>query len=78
MGSRLVELDLSANRIGDEGLLALATALGGNEFLEVLRLARNRIGDKRMGALARAVECHRALRCLDLSCNTIRFVIDCP
>lgn len=35
-GSRLVELELSANRIGDEGLLALATELGMNEFLQVL------------------------------------------
>jgi hypothetical protein len=42
-------------------------------FLQVLLLARNRIGDKRMGALARAVGRHRALRCLDLSCNAIRF-----
>ena len=39
-GSRLVELELSANRIGDEGLLALATELGMNEFLQVLRTAR--------------------------------------
>ena len=72
-GSKLIELDLSGNGIGDDGLHRLAAELKSNEYLETLKLSRNRIGNARLPTLSACIGKHPALRVLDLSGNHISF-----
>ena len=72
-GSKLVDVDLSGNGIGDDGMNELAKELAKNEYLEKLRLGRNRISNKRMNALGSALGGHPVLRTLDLSHNLISY-----
>ena len=76
-GTRLLEVDLGGNNIGDDGMNSLATELLKNEFLEKLILPHNRIGNKRMKALATALAKHENLRVLDLSHNLLSFAGAC-
>lgn len=76
--SRLVDLDVSGNAIGDDGLFSIASELKaqatqGLDFLETLKVGRNRIGNARMPVVAQVLEKHKALRTLDLSHNNVTF-----
>ena len=72
-GSKLYDIDLSGNGIGDEGLNEIAKEMGKNEYLEKLNLSRNRITNKRMGNLGAALGTHPVLRVLNLSHNLIGY-----
>ena len=73
-GSKLVDIDLSGNQIGDDGLFEIARELKKNEYLESLTLQRNRIvGNRRLATLAEAISEHPTLRNLDLAHNRIGF-----
>ena len=72
-GSKLVDVDLSGNHIGDDGVHALSKELVKNEYLERLKLSRNYLTNKRMPQLGEALGMHPALRSLDLSHNLIGY-----
>lgn len=63
---RLVELDVGANRLADEGGLKLADLLGSNGSLRIVDGAHNRLGSRGLCALAAATRAHPALRTLRL------------
>src|SRR5262249_46439341 len=65
-GGPLRHLYLSANRLGDEGVRALAPGLRDNRTLLTLSLASNGIGPDGARALADALTGHPNLRDLDL------------
>lgn len=65
------ELNLSGNKIGDKGVIALGGALRTNTTLSTLYLSGNRIGDLGGRALEEAIRTSRTLRMLDLRHNQI-------
>ena len=65
-------LILSRNKIGDEGVRAIAHALQGCEVLSVLDLSGNCIGDAGARAIAHALRGCEVLSVLDLSGNGIQ------
>lgn len=70
-------LELTVNRIGDAGAIALAKTPNRNTSgLRCLSLGRNRIGNAGAKALANALsssECKSALDCLDLDHNRVAY-----
>jgi NLR family CARD domain-containing protein 3 len=73
--SKLQQLELNMNNIGDKGVAALAGALKTNSTLKGLWLARNNIGVEGATAMAEALTCNSKLQglwFLSLSHNIIR------
>ncbi|XP_044162704.1 NLR family CARD domain-containing protein 3-like [Acropora millepora] len=69
--SKLTWLELSGNRIGNEGADALAKGLKENSTLTSLDLSHNRIGNDGADALAKGLKENSTLTSLDLSNNRI-------
>ncbi|MCD6035114.1 MAG: family protein 3-like [Rickettsiales bacterium] len=67
----LTTLHLNDNKVGDEGVKALAEALKTNKTLTTLYLDWNKIGNTGAEALAEALKTNKTLTALDLSCNDI-------
>ena len=67
----LLHLDLSYNKIGDEGATALAKALEGNTTLKKLILFSIQISDEGATALAEAMKGNTTMQTLYLSFNQI-------
>lgn len=67
----LREAILWRNKIGDEGAVALAEALVGNQGLKLLDLRYNYIGDVGVRALAKALESNEVLTELDMRSNQV-------
>lgn len=59
-------LDLSANRVGDDGAEAMGEALAENTVLRCLDLATNRIGDRGLTAIAKGMSINSSLSALRL------------
>ncbi len=68
----LKEVDLSRNRIGDEGALRIAKMLTVNRSLQKLRLNRNQISDAGGKELAEAMKFNKNLEVLDLANNFLQ------
>ena len=66
----LTTLDLCNNKIGGDGVAALATALKSNVALEFLYLCGNKIGDEGVESLAEVLRRNTTLRELYLRGNT--------
>jgi hypothetical protein len=69
--SRLEELYLCGNRLGDEGVSVLADALKSNCTLRVLDLGRNRFGDQGARDLAEFLRSNSSLQELNVWGNSI-------
>jgi hypothetical protein len=67
----ITTLKLSANDIGDEGVIALSQALARNAAITNLNLAFNNIGDEGVEALARILARNTTITNLNLSFNNI-------
>jgi Ran GTPase-activating protein (RanGAP) involved in mRNA processing and transport len=67
----LLDLNLSANRIGDPGALALAAAIKVNCFLHTLVLSDNKICDPGAVAIAEALLVNSTIKSLNLAQNNI-------
>lgn len=67
--SLLVNLDLSYNKLGGDGVIVFAQALPGNRTLQVLKLRQVGIDPLALGALADAIQGCDAMRDLDVSFN---------
>eukprot|EP01006_Ploeotia_vitrea_P025629 TRINITY_DN58534_c0_g1_i1.p1 TRINITY_DN58534_c0_g1~~TRINITY_DN58534_c0_g1_i1.p1 ORF type:complete len:330 (-),score=148.08 TRINITY_DN58534_c0_g1_i1:80-1069(-) len=68
----LVEVDLSRNKIGNEGASALAKALAENESVRTLDLGTNKIGDVGATAIAHALAKNETLWRLHLQRNAVQ------
>jgi Ran GTPase-activating protein (RanGAP) involved in mRNA processing and transport len=66
------EVDLSRNRIGDEGALRIAKMLTVNKSLQKLKLNRNQISDAGGKELAEAMKVNKNLEVLDLANNFLQ------
>ena len=71
LNTKLVSLYLSANNIGIDGTIEIATALKTNTTLTTLILILNKIGDEGVKALAEALKTNRTLTTLDIYYNRI-------
>jgi len=69
--NQLELLDLNNVRVGDDGLIQMAVALGVNTLLRRLDLAFNSIGPDGAEAMARALASNQGLQELDLRDNEI-------
>ncbi|KAI9357353.1 hypothetical protein DFJ73DRAFT_622777 [Zopfochytrium polystomum] len=68
----ITELDITGNRIGDEGLVHFARALSVNATLKILNAAANNITDREKLLPPQALAtCNKALTMLDLRGNNI-------
>ena len=67
----VIELNLSSNQIGDDGIEKLANALRVNNTLENLDVSNNGIGDKGVESLANALKENKTLTSIDLGSNQI-------
>jgi Leucine-rich repeat (LRR) protein len=67
----LLNLDLSSNLIGDEGVKVLPEVLGSNSTLQTLLLQDCEIGNAGAKSIAIALENNSTLKVLDLSLNLI-------
>jgi hypothetical protein len=67
--TNIKSLNLAVNRIGNNGLECLATALADNQKLLDLNLSRNQISS--VPGLSEMLTCNRTLTSLDLSFNPI-------
>ncbi|KAJ3446861.1 fbox-lrr protein [Anaeramoeba flamelloides] len=69
----LINLDLSHNQIGDEGIEELSEALKVNQTLTNLDLSKTGIRAKGVLYLSQALKINRTLTVLDLSCNRMYY-----
>jgi Ran GTPase-activating protein (RanGAP) involved in mRNA processing and transport len=67
--STLEKLDLTGNKIRDEGASAIAKALKNNNTLTSLSLRGNKLSDKGIESIAHALLSNTLLTALDLACN---------
>jgi Ran GTPase-activating protein (RanGAP) involved in mRNA processing and transport len=71
VNSSLQTLNLTWNKIGDDGAVALAAGLKVNSSLQTLNLTWNKIGDEGAVALAEALKDNKSLQTLALCKNQI-------
>jgi Ran GTPase-activating protein (RanGAP) involved in mRNA processing and transport len=67
----VTDISLHNNRIGNEGVAALANALQVNTSLTCIQLASNRIGNKGAAALADGLQVNTSVTTIGLDWNTI-------
>ena len=68
---RVTELDISKNKIGDNGIAHIATALQTNTTMRTLNISWCGISDEGAESLARALAVNRSLQDLNISDNEI-------
>ena len=71
MNTTLHTLDMSTNKISDDGVIAISDYLKRNSSLEKLNLSKNRITNKGAKMIAEALQLNTTLKQLDLSINKI-------
>ena len=68
--SGIKSLDLSGNRISDEGIMAIIKALCESQ-IEVVSLAKNKLTDASSEQIAQTLKSNKHLKYLDLSENNL-------
>eukprot|EP00943_MAST-04B_sp_MAST-4B-sp1_P002872 g2872.t1 len=68
-GVGIESIDLAVNSIGDEGAMALANALTGNQFVISLVLRSNKIGEQGVTAFSNLLQTNKKIKNLNLKYN---------
>ncbi|KAJ3095665.1 Mitochondrial import inner membrane translocase subunit Tim17-A [Phlyctochytrium bullatum] len=71
VNTSLTEIDISYNRIGDEGVIPIAKALASSKTLKILRLAVNQITDKENALNISAGTITGVLKVLDVNTQQV-------
>ena len=69
-GTKIKSLDLSGNKISDEGIMALIKALCDSQ-IEIVSFAKNKLTDASSEQIAQTLKSSKYLKYLDLSENQI-------